>query len=67
MLFQVFPKYCRQHLDPFLFLVDSIQDVYDFGHRNSNAYEKLFDYLLYKQNLFPIVNICREFSATSYE
>ena len=55
MLFQVFPKYCRQHLDPFLFLVDSIQDVYDFGHRNSNAYEKLFDYLLYKQNLSPIV------------
>ena len=48
-------KNCRQHLDLSLLLMDSSQDVYTFGYCNLNAYEKLFEYLLYKHNLSPIV------------
>ena len=38
-----------------LFLRDSSQDVYTFGNRNSNTSEKLFVYLLFKENLSPII------------
>ena len=70
MLFQVFPKCCRQHLDLSLFLTDSSQDACTFGHCNSNAYKIFLEYLLYRQHFSPpfnSVNICRETSTTSYE
>ena len=70
MLFQVFPKYCPQHLDLSLFLTDSSQDACNFGHRNSNAYKKNLKYLLYRHYFSPpfnSLNICREDSTTSYE